>query len=66
MRLTYKNLAQQAAASESQIKARIGYYNDGENTIAVPCDVLEPIPHPLPDGWLDENGGRRLRNNRAT
>lgn len=52
--------------TESQIKACLGYYNDGENTIAVPCDVLESLSHPVTDGFFDVNGGRWLRNNRAT
>ena len=52
--------------TESQVKSNLSYYNNGCDTIAVPCDVLEPLSHPVPDGFFDTNGGRWLRNNRVT
>lgn len=52
--------------TESQIKAKLAYYNCGCSNIAVPCDVLEPLSHPVKPGLFDDDNGRWLRNNAAT
>lgn len=51
---------------ESRINAHLAYYNDGCNTVAVPCDVLEPLAFPVKPGFFDDDHGRWLRNNAAT
>jgi len=51
---------------ESLVKLRLAYYNDGLCNIAVPCDVLEPLAHPVAPGFFDDDNGRWLRNNAAT
>lgn len=52
--------------SESQVMAQLGYYNNGYDTVAVPCDVAEPLSHSVKPGFFDTDEGRWLRNNRAT
>lgn len=52
--------------TESRINSNLSYYNNGCDTIAVPCDVLDPLSHPVPHGFFDTNEGRWIRNNRAT
>lgn len=52
--------------TESQIKANLGYYNTGCDTVAVPCDVVEPLACSVHPGFFDDDTGRWLRNNRAT
>lgn len=52
--------------TESQIKANLGYYNTGCDTVSVPCDVAETIAVPAQLGFFDNDTGHWLRNNRAT
>lgn len=49
--------------SEKQVMERLGYYNDGYCNIAVPCDVIESLSSPAPDGCFDDNGGVVVLNN---
>lgn len=51
--------------TEEQIRSNLRYYNGGDNTIAVPCEVLEAMTVPAPDGWFDTNGGDVVENSRA-
>ena len=51
--------------TEEQIRGSMRYYNGGDNTIAVPCEVLQSMTVPAPDGWFDTNGGDVVENNRA-
>ncbi|QMV50925.1 hypothetical protein [Ewingella americana] len=51
--------------TEEQIRGSMHYYNDGCANIAVPCEVLESMTVPAPDGWFDTNGGDVVENNRA-
>lgn len=50
----------------SQVKAQLGYYNNGRDTVAVPCDIAEPLSFSVQPGFFDTDEGRWLRNNRAT
>lgn len=52
--------------TESHVKARLGYYNDGCNSVAVPCDVAERLSFPVRPGFFDDDNGRWIRNNRET
>ncbi|MGC6230414.1 hypothetical protein VU677_06585 [Hafnia paralvei] len=49
--------------TEKQVMERIEYYNDGDCNIAVPCDVIESLSSPAPDGYFDDNGGVVVLNN---
>lgn len=49
--------------TEQQVMERPDYYNDGECNIAVPCDVIESLSSPAPDGYFDDNGGVVVLNN---
>lgn len=51
---------------ESLIKSKLAYYNCGCDNVAVPCDVLEPLSHPVKPGFFDDDNGSWLRNNAAT
>ncbi|UIW10339.1 hypothetical protein [Flyfo siphovirus Tbat2_3] len=51
---------------ESQVLSNLSYYNNGAQTIAVPCDAMEPVSHPVKPGFFDDDNGRWLRNNSAT
>lgn len=51
---------------ESQINAHLGYYNNGCDTVAVPCDVAEPLAFAVQPGFFDDDKGHWLRNNAAT
>lgn len=46
--------------------ARLGYYNSGEATVAVPCEVLDPIAVPPKPGMVDGNAGPVVLNRAAT
>ncbi|PAV95265.1 hypothetical protein CJD50_17660 [Hafnia paralvei] len=46
-----------------QVMGHLGYYNDGHCNIAVPCDVIESLSSPAPDGYFDDNGGVVVLNN---
>ena len=52
--------------TESQVMSQLGYYNNGCDTVAVPCDVAEPLSHAVKPGFFDTDDGRWLLNNRAT
>ncbi|MDL0009090.1 hypothetical protein NVR49_21125 [Enterobacter roggenkampii] len=52
--------------TESQVMAQLGYYNNGRDTVAVPCDVAEPLSFSVKPGFFDTDEGRWLRNNRTT
>ncbi len=52
--------------TESQVMAQLGYYNNGHDTVAVPCDIAEPLSFSVKPGFFDTDEGRWLRNNRAT
>lgn len=52
--------------AESHVLSNLGYYNNGVQTVAVPCDVAEPMSHSVAKGFFDDNDGRWLRNNAAT
>ncbi|WP_455424940.1 hypothetical protein [Dryocola sp. LX212] len=52
--------------TETLIKSKLAYYNCGCGNVAVPCDVLEPLTHPVKPGFFDDDNGRWLRNNAAT
>ncbi|MEH3399159.1 hypothetical protein POW04_10035 [Enterobacter cloacae] len=52
--------------AESHVLSNLGYYNNGVQTVAVPCDVAEPLSHSVAKGFFDDNDGRWLRNNAAT
>lgn len=49
--------------TEQQVMERPNYYNDGNCNIAVPCDVIESLSSPAPDGYFDDNGGVVVLNN---
>ncbi|WP_367298691.1 hypothetical protein [Hafnia alvei] len=49
--------------TEQQVIKRLGYYNDGNCNIAAPCDVIESLSSPAPDGYFDDNGGVVVLNN---
>lgn len=49
--------------TEQQVMERPDYYNDGDCNIAVPCDVIESLSSPAPDGYFDDNGGVVVLNN---
>ncbi|TBL50563.1 hypothetical protein EYY98_08990 [Obesumbacterium proteus] len=49
--------------TEQQVTERPDYYNDGDCNIAVPCDVIESLSSPAPDGYFDDNGGVVVLNN---
>lgn len=51
--------------TEDQIRAGLNYYNNGCDTIAVPCEVLESMKTAAPDGWFDTNEGHVVENKRA-
>lgn len=42
--------------SEEQIRDRLGYYDDGDRTMAVPCYLLDAIAVVLPDGYDKDRG----------
>lgn len=48
--------------SESQIKGNLDYYNDGINTLAVPCDIVDHLAIPVQKGFLDDDTGHWIRN----
>lgn len=52
--------------TESQVMANLGYYNNGYDTVAVPCDIAAPLSFAVKPGFFDDDNGRWLRNNRAT
>ncbi|MFP2422206.1 hypothetical protein ACLEXA_11790 [Pseudescherichia vulneris] len=52
--------------TESQIKASLSYYNNGCDTVAIPCDAAEPLAFSVQPGFFDDDNGRWLRNNGAT
>lgn len=52
--------------TESHVKSQLGYYNDGCNSVAVPCDVAERLSFPVRPGFFDDDNGRWVRNNRET
>ncbi|HBL6925849.1 TPA: hypothetical protein LSH87_003758 [Citrobacter koseri] len=52
--------------AESHVLSNLGYYNNGVQTVAVPCDAAEPLSHSVAKGFFDDNDGRWLRNNAAT
>lgn len=52
--------------TESQIKAHLAYYNNGYDTVAVPCDIAEQLAFPVSPGFFDDNNGRWLKNTGAT
>ena len=52
--------------TESQIRKQLDYYNNGCDTVAVPCDVAEPLSIPVQPGFFDDANGRWLRNHSAT
>lgn len=49
--------------TESQIRKQLDYYNNGCDTVAVPCEVAEPLSIPVQPGFFDDDNGRWLRNN---
>jgi len=51
--------------SAEEIHNRINYYNDGCDSIAVPCEILDSMKVPAPEGWFDTNDGHVVENNRA-
>lgn len=52
--------------TEQQVMARLHYYNNGWDTVAVPCDVAIALSYPVSPGFFDDANGRWLRNNRQT
>lgn len=52
--------------TESQVMAKLAYYNNGCDTVAVPCDIAAPLSFAVKPGFFDDDNGRWLRNNRAT
>ena len=52
--------------THSEVMKQLGYFNNGHDTIAVPCDVVEPLTYAVRPGFFDDNNGRWLRNNAAT
>lgn len=51
--------------TEEQVRKNLHYYNNGCDTISVPCEVLESMKSPAPDGWFDTDGGYVVKNNRT-
>lgn len=51
---------------ESHVMGNISYYNNGCDTVAVPCDAAEKLSFPVRPGFFDDDNGRWLRNNRQT
>lgn len=37
--------------TEAQIKDKQWYYNNGEATLAIPCDVIDKLSIPAKKGW---------------
>ncbi|MDQ9129730.1 hypothetical protein RDT67_25260 [Serratia fonticola] len=48
---------------EQRVKSSLGYYNSGCSAIAVPCDVMESMAVPAPEGHFDTPGGVVVLNN---
>lgn len=42
-----------------------GYHNNGWDTIAVSCDVVDALAEPTPRGWIDNDAGPIVYHNRA-
>lgn len=47
------------------VKEHLGYYNDGLNNVAVPCEVLERIAVAPTPGHIDNDAGPVVANTRA-
>lgn len=52
--------------TETEVMAQLDYYNNGCDTVAIPCDVAIPLTFPVRPGFFDDDNGRWLRNNRET
>ncbi|HHQ6553252.1 TPA: hypothetical protein ACSTJZ_003146 [Serratia fonticola] len=52
--------------TESQIRKCLHYYNNGCDTVAVPCDVAQSLSFSIQPGFFDDDNGSWLPNNRAT
>lgn len=48
---------------EDQIS--LNYHNSGDDTIAVPVDVVDALAEPTPRGWIDNDAGPIVYNNRT-
>ncbi|KAB0551629.1 hypothetical protein [Pantoea stewartii] len=49
---------------ESRIRGHLEYYNQGCDSIVVPCDVVERLSTPVPKGFFDGDFGNWVKNNR--
>lgn len=49
---------------ESRVNRKLGYYNSGCSSLAVPCDIVEALSEPVMPGFFDDDSGRWVRNNR--
>lgn len=48
-----------------RIAGNLGYYNDGDRNIAVPCRVVDPLAVPPEPGRIDNDAGPVVVNNAA-
>lgn len=46
------------------VMKHLAYYNNGENTIAVPADVAVSLAVPVEPNYFDDNNGNWIRNTR--
>lgn len=50
--------------SAEEVRARRGYYHRGDDTLAVPCAVLDALAVPPVPGTIDNNAGPVVMNTR--
>jgi hypothetical protein len=48
---------------EARVMSNLGYYNNGDSTIAVPCSVVDPLGEDPDRGLIDNDAGPVVRNN---
>lgn len=49
----------------ADVMKHLGYYNNGHHTLAVPCELIEPLAVDIKPGWFDGEGGKWVPNNKA-
>ncbi|WP_283440068.1 hypothetical protein [Serratia sp. CC22-02] len=50
--------------TEGDILGNLGYYNNGDDAVAVPCKLMEGVAKPVEPGFFDDDHGRWVANTR--
>ena len=51
--------------SADNVMAHLGYYNNGDDTIAVPVEIVDPLSVAPEPGWIDNDAGPVVKSNAA-